>query len=174
MLIEQHIKEFVDVYTLALWALAFIVYTLSVRKLTAFNLIIFLAVAIHIAHSHIRSSVLPLFGNEEYEHVIDYWWFGSFFVTDVVYVSVSVYIVKRFNLIRDRASNFILASYGVLAFLQLFTLILRQFSIYSFDRYYSVSVVFINLLITIVPLVMVLRICVILSGKVKLMILERR
>lgn len=168
MIIEQILKDFIEDYTLALWALAFIPYTLVVRKVTAFNLVILLAIVLHVVHSNIRRSVKPLFGNPDYYSTIDLMWFGSFAATDIVFVFLCFFLIVRFGLARDRASNLLLIAYLILAALQLLTFLLRQFQIYSFDSIYSLSVISVNVAIAVIPLIMTLRVLIVRSGVVKL------
>lgn len=160
------VKDFIELYSLALTALAFVLYTVSVARITAFNLVLIGAITLHILHSHITRNLTPLFGVEEYKGVIFYLWYLSFGVTDVFLVVVCKKLIARYNLLEDRASQFLLLSYIFLAALQFSRLAMREMGIEWGGDIYKNGVVFTNIAITIVPCVMALRAVLVRTGKV--------
>lgn len=162
------VKDFIELYSLALLALAFTLYTISVARITAFNIVLISAIVLHIIHAHITRNLIPLFGVEEYKSVIFYLWYLSFGVTDVLLVVVCYKIIERYDLLTDRASQFILIMFLFLAFLQFGRLGLREFGVEWGGEIYKNGVVFTNILITVVPCLMASRAVLVRTGKVLL------
>lgn len=160
------VKDFIELYSLALLALAFAVYTISVARITAFNLVLISAIILHIVHAHITRNLIPLFGVDEYKSVIFHLWYLSFGITDILMVIVCQRIIERYNLLTDRASQFILIAFLFLAFLQFSRLILREMGIEWGGDIYKNGVVLSNILITVMPCVMALRALLVRTGKV--------
>lgn len=160
------VKDFIELYSLALSALAFIVYTVSVSRITAFNLVLFAAIILHIVHSHITRSLIPLFGVAEYYSVINYVWYLSFAITDLVMVLVCCQLITRYKLLKDRASSFMIIMFVWLAFLQVSRLAIREWGFDFGGDIYKNSVVFTNIAITLLPCVMAMRVALVRTGKV--------
>lgn len=153
-------------YSLALTALAFTVYTVIAKRITSFNLVLVSVILLHIVHSHITRSLIPLFGVPEYENILSYLWYLSFGLTDVLLIFVCARLIERYELIKDRASHLILMLYGVMAALQFIDLTLTQFHYNWFADVYTNGVVACNILITIIPCVMALRVILVRVGTV--------
>lgn len=162
------IKGFIETYSLALTALAFIVYTVCVRKITAFNLVLLGLIVLNIMHAHIARNLIPLFGVKELEDLVSYAWYLSFGLTDVVFIIVCCLIISRYELIKDRITSAILVVIGFLASLQFTDLILTRFDFSFFADIYTNGVVFGNITMTILPFLMLLRVILIRFGVVQL------
>lgn len=160
------IKGFIDTYSLALTALAFIVYTICVKKITAFNLVVLALIILHIVHSQITRGLVPLFGVERYEAILGYIWYLSFGLTDILFIIVCREIIQRYELSRDRFSSLILIIIGFVASLQFIDLALTRFGINVFADIYTNGVILSNIAITVIPWLMSFRIILVRSGVV--------
>ncbi len=160
------VKGFIEMYSLALTALAFIVYTLMTKRVTSFNLVLIATILLHIIHSYITRSLIPLFGIEEYANVVGYLWYLSFGITDVLLIFVCVRLVERYELAKDRASYLILMTYGFMASLQFIDLSLTRLGYNWFAEFYSNGIVFSNILVTVIPCVMAIRVVLVRLGAV--------
>lgn len=160
------VKGFIEMYSLALTALAFIVYTLMTKRVTSFNLVLIATILLHIIHSYITRSLIPLFGIEEYANVVGYLWYLSFGITDVLLIFVCVRLVERYELAKDRASYLILLTYGFMASLQFIDVYLTRLGYNWFAELYSNGIVFSNILVTVIPCVMAIRVVLVRLGAV--------
>lgn len=162
------IKGFIESYSLALTALAFIVYTVCVRKITSFNLVILGLIILHMTHAHITRLLIPLFGIEAYHSTLSYVWYLSFGLTDVIFIVVCRKIAGRYELTKDRISDAVLIVIAFMASLQFIDLALTRFGFNFFAEIYSSGVVLGNIVNTLLPCIMVLRIILVCSGVVNL------
>ena len=166
------IKGFIEMYSLALTALAFIVYTLMAKRVTSFNLVLIATIILHIIHSYITRSLLPLFGIPEYANILGYQWYLSFGLTDVLLILVCVRLINRYELAKDRASNLILLTFGFMASLQFIDLALSRMGFNWFADIYSNGIVLSNILITVIPCVMAIRVILVRIGAVVIPVRE--
>ncbi|QJR79643.1 hypothetical protein CA267_001930 [Alteromonas pelagimontana] len=160
------IKYFIEDYSLALMALAFISYTVSVGKVTAFNLTLFFAVVLHLLHQYIARTLLPLYDEVDFKQFLYYFWYLSFAVTDVVFVLASLACIRKFKLLRDRVSNFLLICYLGMAAIQVLRLIDRELDIDALGAVYSNSIILTNIVVTIAVILMAVRVLLVRSGRV--------
>lgn len=152
-------------YSLALIALAFISYTISVARLTAFNLVLISVIVLHIVHANLLRSLTPLFGVEEYKGIILYLWYLPFGITDILMVKACYLIIDRYGLLKDRASQAILLMFLLLAFLQFSRLLIRELGIDWGGAIYKNGVVTTNSFITILACLMALRAVLVRTGQ---------
>lgn len=174
------IKQFMMNYSLALTALAVIIYTTIIRKITAFNTVVFLAVILSVIHQHIAAQLVPTFSWPEYNngseiypgltfhHAVLISWYFSFAITDVLFYVASMSLIKRFELVRDRVSTLVLYCHLVLAAFQVIHYANKVLKLKVFDPIYQNGVVMINSFMVVMICIMAMRVVVVATSRVSL------
>lgn len=154
----ESLSLFLDNYTLALFALALLSYTWAVKKLTAFNLTIFLAMLLQLLHYFMEWSLEPLFNNPDYVWEVFFAWYSMYAITDIVFVFTCLSLTEHFGLQRDRASKFILKCYLAMAAIQLSVMIAILMGIPGAALLYKTSIIGINLAVNSLSLILAMRV----------------
>lgn len=111
--------DFIAHFTLGLNILAFSIYCVCVRRVTAFTYVVGMIILLNLFHQWLRFAISGFFHYEDYLYFVNLAWYLSFALTDlaVIYVCLN-YIIKK-ELLRDRASDFVLFCYLFMALLQI-------------------------------------------------------
>lgn len=154
-------------------ASAFITYTILVRKITLFTVMLFAAVLLHFLHSLIFNTLYPLFDVDEYQDVIGWLWYWSYGVTDFAMIATVIHIKNRYDLLSDRVSYIVLILYGLMGSIQILRFIDREIGTDLITELYSNTIVLSNIAISVLVVVMAVRVVLVKSGKAVVEVLQK-
>jgi hypothetical protein len=139
--------------SLSLVILALIIYLLSVRKVTAFAIIVSSSIVLDFIQQWIRFELKNLFHLTDYLFQINAAWYLGFALTNTIFIVLMIQVFKRVNLLRDTASEFLIICYMFMTALQVFRFLDRiVFDTDLIGFIYKCSITTTNVVVAIVVL----------------------